>query len=385
MKMLFKRLLVISIVLGLFICSGYTLDIRNNDEYVPEGNLAFDYFCDVVDANHIELEEFIEKYGGAYIEGETLTILYRYDLSDSVLRLLQELLATSNYAINMASCSYSYQELRDIIASLYQEASNHSNDISHWSSSIRILYINQMTNKIVCKFLDYDGNQEEKIELALSEFPICLEKMEEEAICEEQSEMTTTINPGDGLSYGNTNASISLGVRCIKNGEYGFLTTIHSASTGGIVKYNGTTIGTVTASVHDSLSDFSFVKLTNNSYSIGNHPKSYASVQLSSSYISSFPYNYIVFFAGRSTPGIRGGNVIDSSFYDFGYCADALACSFTSSAPGDSGGLIYSYSSGSYRVCGIFDGQIVQGNTIFYYATKYTTIIQDYYSDISLY
>lgn len=107
MKMLFKRLLVISIVLGLFICSGYTLDIRNNDEYVPEGNLAFDYFCDVVDANHIELEEFIEKYGGAYIEGETLTILYRYDLSDSVLRLLQELLATSNYAINMASCSYS--------------------------------------------------------------------------------------------------------------------------------------------------------------------------------------------------------------------------------------------------------------------------------------
>ena len=385
MKTLLKRLLVVSIILGLFICSGYSLDTRNDDEYVPEGNLAFDYFCDVVDVNHNELAEFIEKYGGAYIEGNVLYICYRYDLSDSVFTLLQETLASSNYTINLVPCSYSYQDLRGIIASLYQDISNHSNDVSHWSSSIRIFYINQMMNRIICKYYDYDGNQQEKIEHALSELPICLEKMEEEETCEEQSEMTTTVNPGDGLSYGNADSSISLGVRCIKNGEYGFLTTIHSSSTGVAVKYNGTTIGTVTASVHDSMSDFSFVKLTNNSYSIGNHPKSYASVQMSSSYISSFPYNYIVYFAGRSTPGIRGGTVIDSSFYDFGYCADALACSFTSSAPGDSGGLIYGYSSGSYRVCGIFDGQITQSNTVYYYATKYTTIIQDYYPDISLY
>ena len=299
--------------------------------------------------------------------------------------MLQDLLASSDYTIFLVPCSYSYEELRDIIADLYQEVSSHSDDNSHWASCIRILYINQMTNKIVCKYFDYDGNQRSLLESALAGLPICLEKMEEEAICKEQSGMSTTINSGEGLTYGNSSIPISMGVRCKKNGEYGFLTTIHSSSTGVAVKYNGTTIGTVTASIHDTMSDFSFVKLTNSSYSIGNHPKGYASVQLSSSYISSFPLNYIVYLAGRNTPGIRGGTVIDSSFTHINFCVDALACSFTGSDYGDSGGLVYSYSSGSYKVCGIFDGQISIYETIYYYATKYTTIIQDYYSDISLY
>lgn len=41
---LFKRLLAIFLILGIFMLTGYSFDVQISDECPPKGNMAFDFF-----------------------------------------------------------------------------------------------------------------------------------------------------------------------------------------------------------------------------------------------------------------------------------------------------------------------------------------------------
>lgn len=361
------------------VCSGFRRVENNGVPDISEGDKAFNALNSVLVDNPL-YNEFIDLYGGGYIdpfENAILYVYYRNDLNMDLLATLKEEDLLQGHSIVFLPCQYSYTQLCLMQNDIWNYKIAHENENNHWTTYLNAIGIDQSSNRLHCIVSD-EARVSCGMETVFENYPVEY-LISNNYVIEQQ----TTIHPGYELSYGG--GGMSLGFRCKKNGVSGFLTTIHNSTTGGTVYCGGNSLGTVTVSVNDGYADFTFVKLTNSNYSISRYPKANTSYQLhSSNYAVSLPANYTVYMAGRTHSYIVSG-VIKYADYSVGYGTHWLACSYSSDL-GDSGGCVFAKVNGDYVVLAIHDGRIYDPSTEMYlaYSTKYTTI-KSYYNDITLY
>lgn len=358
-----------------FSSSVFSEDILIPD--ISEGSKAFNALNDVLLSDEF-YSDFIEQYGGAYIVDNSLFVYYKYSFDETFIDNLMNEKSLLDYDIAFSPSQYSYNELDEMMKSIWSQKVEGNTSEYHWTDSLEMIGINQSENCLDVFVQKCNDAQLTEISEHLNEYPVNLVLTDGY-----KTEKQTTINPGAKIYKGST--PYSVGFRCKKNGEKGFLTTFHSNTSNFTVTYNSQNIGTVSVSVDDGIADFSFVKL-NSSYEVSLNPKGLSGYQLHSShYAVALPTNYTVFMAGYTQSGVASGGVIyNSGSHDIG--SDWLICSYTSNS-GDSGGCVFTNVNGDYVVISIHDGRFTELSTqqSVAFSTKLTTIKNLYYSDITIY
>jgi len=336
------------------------------------GSDAFFRLDKVLTSNTDNYQNFRNGYGGSYIaETGTLVVGYKNVSRDEIEQLKEE--ADLETAV-FVEVPYTYRELEQYQGSIcsylqkYYELDEFTQEIYFTTG------IDQETNCIDITLTGVDEAALDNIKSKFDGIP-CTISCNGKIWKNEQ----TTMNPGDPIGTGG-----SIGFRCKRSGNKGFLTTRHSSVIGSSVTYGGTTVGTITDAKYDSFADFCFVKVTNASYITGLNPRGHSSYQLSSSdYISStLAQNTVVYLAGRNSSNIRAGVVVTFSQTINGY--GSWLISSYSSQSGDSGGCVFAKKSGNYVVLAIHNGRYGTDTDNDAYATKYTTI-KTYCSPLALY
>lgn len=370
--------LFVSLSMIMLLTVGFSSRCNDAIPDISEGSKAFNALNSILIENE-SYGDFIELYGGSYIEEDTLFVYYRNDLNEDVLNRLSSEDLLRDYSVVFYPAQYSYNQLSEMMDYIWNLKCLHENDAGYWTSVLRAIGINQSDN---CLDLVIDNCCDALLadfESHVDDYPANILFSDNYRI----EEQTTMINPGSEVKKGTV--PFSVGFRCKKNGEKGFLTTIHSNSTGSTIEYNGNNIGTVTASVNDGYADFSFVKL-NSSYEVSLKPKGLSSYQLHSGHFAvSLPTNYTVYLAASTHSGIVSG-VVKYNSYTIEYGSDWLVCSYNANS-GDSGGCVFTQVNGDYVVVSIHDGVIYDVGTesMVSYSTRLTTIRNQYYNDIVIY
>lgn len=332
--------------------------------------------------NQDEYEAFVTNYAGALIDEEGQLIVY-YTGDESNIIPIEYQMQNAEQSQMLSDCvsenyqfvhvEYSYDELISFQKSMWDIRNNILNesldeDLRLWADKISGIGINPEINGLDVIVTDFQTEDYELFNQYFKDYPYELIYSESYEVSE-----TTTLKPGQSLSTGG-----SLGFRCKMNGVKGFLTTIHSSSTGSTVTDNGTTIGKVTASVHDGAADFSFVQVTNSNYSVGLTTNTSPSYTLHSShYVVALPVGYTVYLAAGTSTTVKSGQV---KYYDYSISSGSnwMVCTYNCIG-GDSGGCVFANVNGDYVVCAINDGNVSIGSNNYPYSTKLTTI-KDYYS-----
>ena len=323
------------------------------------------------------VKDFYDCYGGAYLDDRgNLTVYYQRGSAEAAALTKEYVDGIVQDDIPFVPVDYSYLDLLDLqYRVLEMKETAIKNGASTPLEKIQSVGICQKDN---CLRLMTDAlsNQEvNALTKLLENIPFKIEAMDGAVYSPE-----TTVNPGNAISTGG-----SIGFRAKVNGSEGFITAIHSSTTGGSVSSGSTPLGTTQYSFYDSGVDFCFV-ITPPSYgnSVSIYPLGNTSYPVISSYTTSLPQNWPVYFAGRNASYIRSGTVYD---YDNGMGTTYnhwILCDYTSSS-GDSGGCIFTYLNGFYRVVGVHDGSYGSATSpIHRYGTKVTTMIT-YLSGLTLY
>ena len=376
LRLFFVFILAIVMLVTAGFSSGGFLEIPD----ISEGSKAFNALNEVL-INNTKYNDFIELYGGGYIQDDTLYVYYREDLDENVLSSLVSENLLQNFSIVYIPAEYSYKQLHDMVDEIWLTKYSHKDDENHWTANLECISVNQKENNLECSLLHGEQNAIDSIFYNLSTYP-CNFIFCDGYIVEKEY----TLYPGEGVGCGS--ATVSIGFRCKKNGDPGFMTTIHSSSTGGTVYHSSTPIGQVTQSVDDGYADFSFVKITDSNYTVSLNPKGISNYHLQTYHFAApLPVGYTVFLAGRTQYGVVSGTVVDDATpipYNPGSLW--LACSYNSNG-GDSGGCVFTQVAGNNIIIGVHDGRFTNtpSGTSYAYSTKFETIQSIYNSNIVLY
>ena len=337
-----------------------------------EGSEAFFRLDGIISGDSDGFQNFRAGYGGSYItETGVLVVGYKCVPQEEIARIKKE--ADLEDAI-FVEVPYTYQELEQYQGDICSYLQKYYGVDEFTQEVYFTTGINQETNCIDIRLTKVTANELESIRAEFVDMP-CTINVDGNIWKSEE----TTMDPGDPIGNG-----VSIGFRCKRSGNKGFLTTRHSTVIGSSVSYGGTVVGTITDAKHDSFADFCFVKVTNTSYTTSRNPRGQSSYQLhSSDYISStLAQNTVVYLAGRTSSNIRAGVVVNFSQTINGY-GSWLIASYSSSS-GDSGGCVFAKKNGNYVVLAIHDGRYVTDTNDNAYSTKYTTI-KTYCSPLVLY
>lgn len=383
MKKLRKKFKIVSIILSIFlVCSInniYVYADEGDEAYENDGNHTFNQMNFVLEEglenDDIDTKDFINNYAGGVIKNDHLTIFLKDEVNDLdwfYSKMLENDISQEKYDIQFVD--YSYTDLENQISSFWEYRNNNLITGEEWAPLVYSVAISQEYNCIMI-FVDKDFEISNYNELNdfLSSISYRFEYTDEP-----QLEENTTLKPGMGISTGG-----SIGFRCKINNEKGFITAVHTSNYSSLpaVKYNGTTIGSITAGAYGNSADFAFVKITNSSYSMSLTTNTSPSYTLHSShYVVSLAQGYTVYMAGKQSSTVRTGTVV---YYSSSVSGDSgtdwLICSFTG-IQGDSGGVIFAVVSGDNCVVGIYDGNYGTNS----YATKLTRM-QSSYSTLTIY
>ena len=365
------------VVSALIICSimllidkGELFALANNKENErvseTEGNRVFNCLNEVLAEDENESQpvfsDFIENYGGGYIDGNRLVIYVKGGVN-TIEKLSEKMQAKgiNPEQYNVINAKYSYSELQEQIELLWNFRNMKVEEGEKWAKSIIQVAINQENNCIdifVTEDLDISSHPE-MVEL--------LDRISYRIIISEDKNKRedVLVKPGMGISTGG-----SIGFRCKLNGVKGFVTAVHTQLYASInpVTYGGSTIGNITLSHYGNGSDFAFVA-TNSDCFVGLLTNTNPAYALHSShYVVSLPTNYTVYMAGKKSTSVRQGSVVyysSSVSQDSG--TDWLICSYQCQQ-GDSGGCVFANVNGDNCVLAVHDG--AYGSDA--YATKYT-------------
>ena len=293
-----------------------------------------------------------DSYGGAYINDDGQLVVYVTDETQT-----PEVLS-DNPTVIYAPCTYSYNELQSIMDELNAYKANHPDDAIAANFNEFGLYDSE--NRVIVKL---DDLSEERIE----EFKenVC----DSDAIVFQQGNgpVGTDANLNAGLKIFYSNGSASMGYRVKRNGVVGFVTAGHAAnSVGKSIRY-GSSTGTIFASCQATQqrgnADAAFCAITNSSYSPTN--TLYGTSNVLSTTISEPGVGTVINKIGAAT-GHTSGKVVSTNVtvtFSNGSTISNLTAADYTSAPGDSGCVVYSYigSTGARLTLGIHTGASSNG------------------------
>lgn len=273
-----------------------------------------------------------EYYGGSYITDDDVLVIYTKDL-DKITNV-----GINNDSIRYEKCEYSYNELLDIMEVLNEYKQQRPDDIISQNFNVFGLY--DSLNRVVVR-LD-DLSEESILEFKKN---VC----DNEAIVFEQgngpAELEVSVNPGSSISTSGYVGSV--GYRVKKNGVSGFVTAGHLASYGDTIYYGGTAFASCTASQQSGSVDGAFCSITNSNYSVTNTLNGTSNTL--STVISEPGVGTVINKIGQSTNHTSGKITSTSVTVTFtsGNTITNLTEADYTSAPGDSGCVVYSYVSSS--------------------------------------
>ncbi len=380
------------------------ISLDDISKYQSNGEKAFNVLNKILDddvvSGETQYNDFVDKYAGSIIDKNGNLIIYiagdvneMSKLNDAFSnefniqmrkekRSNEDITVLLSDVVTYEQVKFSYNELKEQQKEIWELRNSLLNNVtnktmSEWANKIVSAAITPQNNCVTIFVNNFESSDYELCYNLFENFSCNIVSIEGDC---KITECVTTLKPGQSISTGG-----SLGFRCELNGVKGFTTAVHTKNYSSItVKDGNTQIGKVTAGVYDGKADFCFVEVTNNNYSVSQTTNTSPSYTLSNtSYIVSLPIGYTVYFAGCNSYSARTGKVI---YFDYSIANgnEWLLCDLNVNG-GDSGGCIFAYMYGEYKVLGVVDGLVnYDTTTIYAYGTKYTTMKQ-YYSGLDLY
>lgn len=288
-----------------------------------------------------------EYYGGAYINNEDkLVVLTKKNADFS----REASLFTNNNTIVTKECDYSYNELLQLSASIFEQKKNQLN--KNVTDNYNRVSVREDLNRIAVYLLEYSEEKINEFKSTISNSPAIIFRQGQE-----ESEQSKTLNPGQYIC--SPTDDISVGYRAKRNNIPGFVTAAHgiASNSNDILDITPEQVGTCTYKVRQGSVDAAFIA-TFPSVSISNILN--GSNEILSTDILIPPVGAIINMRGGETPHSWGKvtDINDEVTYSSGYSYTNLISAEYSSAAGDSGGIVYLYNSSQNKryIVGIHQG-----------------------------
>lgn len=351
----FLSLLLSVILVGSFAVSASAAENVVVDESVQENAVAaYDELMASFSVTHSNSGEKIypDYYGGSYINNAGQLVVY---VTNDAQR---PAVLSDNADVLYEICAYSYNELLYVMDTLNDYKFEHSNDAIACNFNEFGLFDSE--NRVIVKLDDLS-------DASIREFKenVCNSNAIEFEQGDGPVEAEVDVDAGTQISYSDGSASV--GYRVKRNGVVGFVTAGHAAdSVGKSIRYGGST-GTIFASCRATQqkgnADAAFCAITNSSY-VPTNTLSGTSNTLSTT-ISEPGVGTVINKIGMKT-GHTSGKVLSTNAtvtFTSGATISNLTSASYESAPGDSGGVVYSYigSTGVRLTLGIHTGASTSG------------------------
>lgn len=295
-----------------------------------------------------------DYYGGSYINDSGQLVVYVTDNAAMPAVLLD------NSNVIYEPCTYSYNELLTVMDELNSYKFSRMKNVI--ASNFNEFGIYDSENRVIVKL---DNLSEESIK----EFKenVC----DSDAIEFEQGygPINTEVSVNAGAKISFSGGSASVGYRAKRNGVVGIVTAGHAAeSVGTDISYNGTNFASCKATQQGGKADAAFCAITNSSYSPTNTLEGTSNVlskTISKPGVGT-TINKIGMKTGHTTGKVLSTN--STATFTSGATISNLTTADYSSAPGDSGCVIYSYisSTNARLTLGIHTGASNDGVTRYF-------------------
>lgn len=353
MKKRFLGLLLSSIlVIGFVFSISTNAQGKNEDFSVQESAVAgYDELMASFSMKYSGEKIYPDYYGGSYINDNGQLVVYVTNGAE------RPTVLKNNENVIYEPCTYSYNKLLSVMNELNEykfkksdsAIANNFNEFGLYDSENRIIVkFDRLSDQSIKEFKE-NVSDSDTIKFEQGTGPIQME-----------------INVDAGSSISVPGGTASVGYRVKRSGVVGFVTAGHAASAGGIISSGGTAFASCVVSRQSGNADAAFCKITNTSYSPTN---TLSGTSNSLSTIISEPgVGTVINKIGQST-GHTSGKVLSTNVtatFSSGATISNLTTADYTSAPGDSGGVIYSYigSTNTRLTLGIHTG--AGGSTRYY-------------------
>ncbi|MBS3887129.1 MAG: hypothetical protein KGZ56_08735 [Dethiobacter sp.] len=274
-------------------------------------------------------------YGGAFIDDYGVLNVFVKDSIETrsvVSNAFAQSLSASGVIIRPAQ--YSFNELNETMDKLNAfRINNPDNDVAH---NFNKFWLSNRSNEIIVELNDFSDEQIALFRNTVSDSPMIV-FIESSGFATRE----TIINPGNRIN------NVSMGYRARRGGINGFVTAAHGGQTlNATVHLGGTTgsiVGTVTARQESGSVDAAFVQ-TNVNVTPTNNIINVAGTNQLSTTISEPGSGTVINKIGFAT-GHTHGRIIstNASWFVDNIQFTNLTTADYHSAPGDSGGIVYSF------------------------------------------
>ncbi len=275
-------------------------------------------------------DDYPDYYGGAYTNDEGKLVVYVTDDSENIESKIKD--RTGSDEVIIKPCQYSFRSLTRLMNKLNKYKTDKPSDpVSKNFNSYALL---DGENKIVVYLDEYNRERIAEFKKSVIDSPAIEFK-------KSIGKVTPEINVNAGSAITSTMAG-SVGFRARLNGVNGIITAGHVANLNAYVQKSGTNFAQCTARQFSGSVDASYCKITNSNYAPTNTLEG-TSNTLSTT--TSLPGVGTVINKIGSSTGHTSGKILStnaSATYS-GVTFTNLTTADYSSAPGDSGGIVYSY------------------------------------------
>jgi len=356
MKKVYSIFLIISLLLSYaFIADAAELKssiaLEENDILISEEDILDSAACEKADKIRGALcadSRWLPYFGGCHIDSNKNLLVFVVENNAQFIAFCKDLIGTDR--VEYCCCDYSLQELK--LSQKHIEDSWFSlNDEDELNIYISSVSLREDLNRIVVHLIH--GNSD-----IIAAFKRKIADSEEIAFEFVDAAENQAMKAGEQISMSGN--SYSIGYRAYKvtssgNYIYGFITASHGVGVGTSVYLPGvsSSIGYVSSQSYyeGGVLDTCFVAVTNGSVSNQTHE----GISLSGGYISSFTSGSTVYKSGYVTNQTAGSIISTSTSFRDQYggklVRDCVSAGYYSLG-GDSGGVVFAMSGGTYKVAG---------------------------------
>jgi len=278
-----------------------------------------------------DASDFPEYYGGAFVNDEGKLVINVTDNAASISQDIKKRIGTDEFILKPSK--YSFKTLTGIMNTLNTyKLKKADSPISANFNSYALL---DAQNSIVVYLDEYSQEQIEEFKKQVLDSPAIEFKKATGKVKDE-----INVNPGSSITSGGSGGSV--GYRARRDGVDGIVTAGHLAALNADVEKDGTVFASCTARQYSGSVDASFCEITDTDYTPTNTLDGTSNTL--STTISEPGVGTVINKIGAST-GHTSGKVIstNASVTIGGVTFTNLTSADYSSAPGDSGCIVYSY------------------------------------------
>lgn len=309
--------------------SRYDEDFLTNQE---EAAMNYETMIDSFELSRSTEPDYPAAYGGSYIDDNGELIVYvskNRKTRDEFVQNTENLLDNDDYSIE--EVEYSYNELVSVMNELNEYKTAHNDDVSN---NFNYYWLSDKDNNIVVETSDMSEGAIEAFKEQVSDSPMIVFKQ-----CSGPMVPEISMKPGQSIK---TVGSGSMGYRAKKGSKVGFVSAGHMGNLNDTVYVGNTAVGKITSKQASGKVEATFIEITNSNYTPSNTINGTSNTL--STKTSKPGVGTVINKCGAST-GATSGKIISTNAtitVDGTTFTDVTTADY-SSAPGDSGGIVYSY------------------------------------------